>query len=124
MAFLISSPLLSPVDFLNTWGLLGSEFALVRVFSALLIGNAFGALIHFLDRKGFLEYPTNGHEEKTRTGDTMVVTASALSPSRWGALKYYLWKTSKYTAKYFFLSLVLAGLTNTLIPRDRQGLGG
>ena len=56
----------------------------------------------------------------------MVVTASTLSPSRWGAMRYHLWKTSKYTAKYFFLSLVLAGLTNTLIPQDWivRALGG
>jgi uncharacterized membrane protein YraQ (UPF0718 family) len=125
MAFLISSPLISPGDFLTTWGLLGSEFALARLISTLLIGNAFGALIHFLDRKGFLEYP-GGHEENTKTADTMVVTASTLSPSRWGAIGYYLWKTSKYTAKYFFLSLVLAGLTNTFIPQDWivRALGG
>ena len=117
MAFLISSPLISPIDFLNTWGILGSEFAIVRLFSAFLVGNAFGALIHFLEKKGFLEYPS-GPGGVIETGDTMVLTGSTLSPNRWTVLWYSLWKTSKYTAKYFFLSLILAGLANIFIPQD------
>lgn len=117
MAFLISSPLISPIDFLNTWGILGSEFAIVRLISAFLVGIAFGTLIHIMEKKGFLEYPSGpgGDPEK---GDSMVLTGSNLSPNRWRVFWVSLRKTSKYTAKYFILSLILAGLTNVFIPQD------
>jgi len=127
MAFLISSPLMSPIDFMNTWGILGPEMALVRLVSAMVIGIGFGVLVQYLDRKGAVSYPAShsisGNQDQ---GDRVVITGPGQFENRWKAFKYSIWKTSKYTAKYFFLALVLAGITNTYIPQDWivRALGG
>jgi len=117
MAFLITSPLISPIDFLNTWGILGTKMALARVVSAILIGVGFGTLFHYLGKKGFSPNPSSveggGHPEKA-----MAMMNPASMEDRWKALGILIWKTSKYTAKYFLLAIFMAGITNTFIPQD------
>jgi len=119
MAFLIASPLIGPIEFLNTWGILGAELAFVRLISAILIGTGFGILIHHLSKKTAFSYTSAPiPEDNATSADMMNVMDPSSSESRWQAFKYSLRKTSKYTAKYFFIALILAGITNTFIPQD------
>jgi len=120
MAFLIASPLMSPIDFISTWGMLGVDMALVRVISAILIGVGFGSLVHYLGKRDLL-FGTNpdikGNVGTVKTSLMSFVDPTA-SESFLKRLRYSIMKTSKYTAKYFFLALILSGITNTLIPQD------
>ena len=117
MAFLITSPLISPIDLFNTWAILGAKMALARVISALLIGIGFGTLFHYLSRKGFSPCPAPGELAKYE-GKAMAMADPFPMGSRWKALGTLIWKTSKYTTKYFLLAILLAGVTNTFIPQD------
>jgi len=116
MAFLITSPLISPIDFINTWGILGAKMALARLASAVLIGVGSGALFYYLEKKGVSFYP-----EPHPVGSyakTLAMMKPALTGTRWKAIGTSIWKTSKYSGKYFLLAIFLAGIANTFIPQD------
>jgi hypothetical protein len=117
MAFLITSPLISPFDFLNTWGILGAKMALARVISTFLIGIGFGTLFHYLSRKGFSPSPAS-IDSVRYVGKAMAMVNPNPEESRWKTLGTLIWKTSKYSTKYFLLAILLAGVTNTFIPQD------
>jgi len=117
MAFLITSPLISPIDFFNTWGILGPEMALARLVSALLIGIGFGTLFHYLIKRGFSFFKISP-EPVEASGKSLAMLNPAFLENRWKALGTLIWKTSKYATKYFLLAIFLAGVTNTFIPQD------
>ncbi|MEW9121246.1 MAG: permease [Thermotaleaceae bacterium] len=56
MAFLISSPLTSPSEYLFQTAFFGTEFALAVLISSVVLGVAAGFLAHFLEKRtGFFE---------------------------------------------------------------------
>ena len=91
--------------------------ALVRLISALLMGIGLGTLFHYLIKRGFIPYPASvGSAEYSAKAMAMLNLPS--SESRGKALATLIWKSTKYTAKYFLLAIVLAGVANTFIPQD------
>ena len=55
VAFMVSSPLMSPGEFLQSAGILGWNFAVAQLVSSLLLGVAAGYAAHWLQKRGFLE---------------------------------------------------------------------
>jgi uncharacterized membrane protein YraQ (UPF0718 family) len=60
MAFWISSPLMGPSMFVLTAGVLGMDFALARLVTAVLMGAGAGYLIYFLSASGLLNNQLHG----------------------------------------------------------------
>lgn len=54
MSFWITSPLMDPESFIITYGLLGKDIALARLFSTLIIGLTAGYTTLYLSNKGYL----------------------------------------------------------------------
>lgn len=102
-AFMISSPLINPGLFVLTAGTLGMEMAVMRVFSAFLLGVTAGLTTELM-------LQSNEVVVKVQTGKN----AFALIKKRslWQEALAY----SKYISKYFFIGIVVAALTKVFIP--------
>ncbi len=64
MAFLTSSPLMSPDGFIMIWGTIGPQFAVALTIASLVIGLSSGYLTHLIERKTtFLNNQTRYQEK-------------------------------------------------------------
>ena len=55
VAFMVSSPLMSPSEFVYTTGLMGWGFAVALLISSILLGVGAGYAAHLLEKAGFLK---------------------------------------------------------------------
>ena len=60
MAFWISAPLMSPEKFILTAGVLGSDYAIARLVTAVLLGAGAGYFVSWLARRGHLNDQLHG----------------------------------------------------------------
>jgi uncharacterized membrane protein YraQ (UPF0718 family) len=60
MAFWISAPLMSPEKFFLTAGVLGSQYAVARLVTAVLLGASAGYVVSWLARRGHLQDQLHG----------------------------------------------------------------
>jgi uncharacterized membrane protein YraQ (UPF0718 family) len=100
IAFVVSSPLMNPSVFILTAAELGMEMAVARTVTALIFGLAGGLLVMPLFR-------------------TMSRTSARISeqPQRPGhTLRLDIWKTFRYTAKYFSIAILLSAAVKVLVP--------
>lgn len=100
LAFAISSPLMNPSIFFLTAARLGMEMAIVRTFTAFIIGCVGGALILTVFRS-FKNERTTGADEK-----------SPGERSLWTDIR----RTSLYTGKVFFFAILISAAVKALIP--------
>ncbi|MFC1694341.1 permease [Candidatus Latescibacterota bacterium] len=118
MAFLISSPLMNPSLFVITWGVLGPQMALVRTFSALLLGIIGGVIVEFTLVRKWLNL-----KHVLRPGFT--VNENIPLCTRDSQKKTYRLKVLEFLrhsrimilfiSKYFLLALFLAGAVQAFI---------
>ena len=112
-AFLVSSPLMNPVLFTMTLGALGSEMALARTISAVVLGCVAGYTLYSLNLAGRLNavFSTgiSGVEKRKYTyGRSFSSFVLVLS--------YEFYRLMRFSLKYFFLGILTAALVKVVLP--------
>jgi uncharacterized protein len=100
IAFVIASPLMNPGIFLLTASELGMGMAIARTMAAFIAGLAGGLLIATVLRS--LSLPAGRVPAPPPPSDKPVLTD--------------LWRTSRYTAKYFSVAILLSAAVKALVP--------
>jgi len=113
MAFWISSPLMSPSIFVLTAGVLGMDYAVARLVTAVLMGAGAGYLIYALSSSGLLNNQLHGlslspnsccaSDEET---DTPVASGSRFWNNFWSEV----WKVSLFLGKWLLIAFILESL--------------
>ncbi len=105
MALMVSSPLINPNLFILTAGAMGLEMALLRVFSAILLGIVAGYTTLWLEKKhiletgnGIIKHPPSAQQDYTSPGSRRSLSGFLVE----------LYKMAWYIGKYFFLAIILA----------------
>jgi len=112
IALMISSPLIDPNLFILTAGALGLELALVRTFSALLLGITAGYFTQWIITRnsqwavGLL---------RDNHGFTVETYTSAVQQKTFRAFLKEAGKMTKYISKYFFLAILLAAMIKIFV---------
>lgn len=124
MAFTAASPLMDPVDFLLTSGILGIHWAVIKTLAALAMGLGLGLLIRSQNRRGaWLD------QLKVRAD----VRADVPPDDSTSTGVHTLWRTGLkflsdlwFSGKFLLLAIVLGALLNTVVPASFVGriLGG
>ncbi len=150
VSFLVSSPLMSPSDYMLTAGVLGSSMANAKLATAIALGLASGAAAFYFERKGLLvntaaeppaaiaggsccctadcdDIPTS--PSRCRGGDAPIddpCSRAAYTPAArfLRALRTQAW----FILKYFVLFSFLGAVTQVIVPeswvRGLFGRGG
>jgi uncharacterized membrane protein YraQ (UPF0718 family) len=105
MALMVSSPLMNPNLFVLTAGAMGLEMALLRTFSALLLGAIAGYGTWWLEHRKILLPDLVIREGTMFTGDG--IKRGGMETTFRGFMTE-LYKMTKYISRYFFLAIVLA----------------
>ena len=105
MALMVSSPLMNPNLFVLTAGAMGLEMALLRTFSALLLGVTAGIVTLWLEQRGKVvagQVLRNGEQFSVEgiKGGGMERTFKGFMVE--------LYRMTRYISKYFFLAIILA----------------
>ena len=125
MAFLTASPLMSPYVFITTWGILGPRMALVRLATALILAVICGLAIKFLSGKGTLNEwaevnPALRNPSKSK--DFWTMAGKKLEPENKGkAAAKMMWGITKFSGKYFLLSIILGSALEAFLPHGLIG---
>jgi uncharacterized membrane protein YraQ (UPF0718 family) len=106
IAFMVSSPLISPELFLMTVGAFGYPLALVRMASSLVLGLSAGAL--GLAFQKVLPGPIKSGQPQFEKEEGVPVTVALFVKS--------FFHTGRYIGKYFLLAIVLAAVIKVVIP--------
>jgi len=107
MALIVSSPLMNPNLFVLTAGAMGTEIAVLRLVSALLLGTLAGYTTLWMEKMHIIKtenviannQPTS-IEHFSRSGDEKTIS---------GFLSE-LYKMARFIGKYFFLAIILAAV--------------
>jgi uncharacterized membrane protein YraQ (UPF0718 family) len=112
MAFWVSSPLMDPSMFVLTAGVLGMDYALARLVSAIVIGGGAGYLIYFLTSVGMLNNQLHGLSLKPNA-----CCGSANAPDEGGSrLKLWrdfwlqAWTVTLFLGKWLLIAFMLESL--------------
>jgi hypothetical protein len=149
MAFLASSPLINPFIFTMTFQILGPKMAFARLLSAIIVGiltgSSFKYLEHFWPLQNNFETITvpSFFAKGLRTSNPIDVcdNSSALDakcekfvgvknaiPARnkWKTFFIECLKMTRYTGKWFVISIILAAVVDVYVPNDWivRSLGG
>lgn len=113
MAFWLSSPLMSPGMFFLTAGILGTQYAVARLVSAIMIGAGAGYLIYFLSSKGRLSnqlqglsFSSCGCSEPDVAENNVQITESGFWKNFWPEF----WGISIFLGKWLLVAFVLESL--------------
>ena len=113
MAFWISSPLMSPSMFVLTAGMLGMNYAVAMLVTAVLLGAGAGYLIYFLTSKGMLNDQLQGLSLSTSPccGSDASQDQNGLSGSGfWRDFWSQLWTVSLFLGKWLLVAYILESL--------------
>lgn len=84
VAFMVSSPLMSPSEFVYTAGLMGWGFAVALLVSSVLLGVGAGYAAHLLERAGFLKGQARLREESAAPAEPAACACGDEAPRRPG----------------------------------------
>lgn len=125
VTFLTASPLMSPYVLFTTWGILGYQMALARLASALILAVACGSIIKILTDKGKLtaEREVNPAFHNSSEGkDFWSLAEKRLDPkNKAKAALRMMWGISKFSGKYFILSIILGSALEAFLPHGVVG---
>ena len=105
MALMVSSPLMNPNLFVLTAGAMGLEMALLRTFSALLLGTIAGYSTLWLEHRKLL-LPDRIIRQGTVFTVDRIKGGGMENTFRGFMLELY--KMTRYIGRYFFLAIILA----------------
>lgn len=125
MAFLVSSPLMNPSLFVLTAGALGTQMALARLISAVLLGASAGIATQVLEARHVLTFSTLVDPRISQTarhyqGIPYPISCSVYS-RLWGATKGFLNEFRRFMmfiGKYFLLSLFIAAVVQAVLSPE------
>ena len=113
MAFWISSPLMSPSIFVLTAGVLGVDYAIARLFAAILMGAGAGYLIYALSSFGLLNNQLHGLSlvpgSCCASGKATQSVDSAGS-KLWRKFGTEVWRISFFLGKWLLVAFILESL--------------
>jgi len=107
MALMVSSPLINPNLFVFTAGAMGMEMALLRTFSAFVLGCFAGYSTLWLEKKRLL-LPEQIIKSNTYFSLEALPPGTPKKPMKDFLTELY--KMTRYVGKYFFLALLVASL--------------
>ncbi len=117
-AFIVISPLLSPVTLWLTYGMLGWRWTLARLLVPFVFSVALGAGLNMLERAGAGEFVFPGSTTQRRGAISLVAArCAAFSPVH--PVLRGLWEILRTLAPYFFLGVALAALLITFGRKQR-----
>jgi uncharacterized protein len=111
-AFIMVSPLLSPITVILTYGMLGLKFTIARIIFSFTGAILLGVIFNFLEKMelaGFKRSDT--HEENSECCQTDNACKSI------GFMRSYV-NILRSLGKYFLLGIFIASILNSLIPED------
>ena len=132
MAFLTSSPLMSPDKFILLSGIIGLKFAAALAAASVLLGLGAGYITHLIERKSsFLDNQTRFASEDGSSCGCEAAAASCCTPKKTSPLKlainkYKLAELTKVLYEigikrilvYFSLFAALGYMINQFVPTD------
>jgi len=113
MAFWISSPLMSPSMFVLTAGVLGMDYAVARLVTAVLMGAGAGYLIYVLSSSGLLNNQLHGLSlsQSSCCGSDEATDTTGASDSRfWRNFWPEVWNVSLFLGKWLLIAFILESL--------------
>lgn len=113
MAFWISSPLMSPSIFVLTAGVLGVDYAVARLVTAILMGAGSGYLIYILSSYGLLNDQLHGltlSQNSCCGSDGPSDTSNASDSKFWNEFRLEVWKISLFLGKWLLIAFLLESL--------------
>jgi uncharacterized membrane protein YraQ (UPF0718 family) len=113
MAFWISSPLMSPSIFVLTSGLLGMDYAVARLVTAILMGAGAGYLIYVLSSYGLMNNQLHGlslNPTSCCAADGQTETPAASGSRFWNNFWPEVWKVSLFLGKWLLIAFILESL--------------
>ncbi len=125
-AFILVSPLLSPITVALTWGVLGWQMTVARVVASFVGALILGAIVlrfeSWFDAEAGFGVEGAGHEGAGADGDEgescgcsgSCASESPQKPTFWRSL----WEVVRDTSPYFLLGMLIAAALVTLVPED------
>ena len=112
MAFWVSSPLMDPSMFVLTAGVLGMDYAIARLVTAVVLGAGAGYIITFLASSGMLNNQLQGLSlQKSSCCDADKDLNDRLSRSRvWKAFWPQAWSVTLFIGKWLLVAFFLESL--------------
>jgi uncharacterized protein len=125
MTFLTASPLMSPYVLITTWGILGPQMALARLATALILAIVCGLTIKFLSGSGKLNEWAEVNPALLNPSDSKdfwSLASKKLEPeNKSKAAAKMMWGITKFSGKYFILSIVLGSALEAFLPHGLVG---
>ena len=120
MAFWVSSPLMDPSMFVLTTGVLGMNYAVARLVTAVLMGAGAGYLISFLTSAGMLNNQLHGLSLETSTCcDSDDASDNDLQQPRfWRAFWSQAWSITIFLGKWLLIAFLLESLIVHYLDSD------
>jgi uncharacterized protein len=118
VAFMVSSPLTSPQEFVFSAGLFGWNFALAFFLASILLGLAGGAVAYFFESRGWLAGQARFKTISGGSGLSLPVVASVQARPRVTLVQFLneTWLAGKRLALFFLGFAFIGYLLNNLIP--------
>ncbi len=119
-AFILVSPLLSPITVALTWGVLGWQMTVARVVASLVGALILGAIVIRFDSwfdadAGFGTERAGSDDDEDSCGCSG--SCASESPQK-PTFRRSLWEVVRDTSPYFLLGMLIAALLVTLVPED------
>jgi uncharacterized membrane protein YraQ (UPF0718 family) len=111
MAFLVSSPLMSPDTFILLTGFMGLKFAIMLTMASIVLGLVVGYLTWFIEKTGFLENQLQILVKTPKSETSMVSTCGCTQPllAETKKQKVPVWittlKISEFATQFFELGI-------------------
>jgi hypothetical protein len=112
MAFWVSSPLMDPSMFVLTAGVLGMDYAVARLVTAVVMGAGAGYLISFLTSSGMLNNQLHGLslEQSTCCGSDEASDESVSRSRFWRDFWPQAWTVTLFLGKWLLIAFILESL--------------
>jgi len=112
MAFWVSSPLMDPSMFVLTAGVLGMDYAVARLASAVVIGAGAGYLIYFLTSAGFLNNQLHGLSlnQSSCCGSDNAPDQGGWRSIPWRDFWPQAWTVTLFLGKWLLIAFILESL--------------
>lgn len=115
-AFIVISPLLSPVTLFLTYGMLGWKMTVARLVVPFVFSFALGLALNALERRGATGF---AFPAGRRGLSAIPVTGASCTASAGGrTFLGSLFEVLRELAPYFLLGMLLAALLTTLVPEE------
>lgn len=124
MTFWISSPIISPGMYILTGGVLGYEFATVKLVSAVFMGLSVGFITLSLEKAGIFRSPLRGNSPVRRVALGESVSPKWKfwrEPERIDAFKNEFITVSTFLLKWMVLAFLLESLLIRYVPAEMVG---